>query len=228
MNNQTTTNEIWKDIKDYEGLYQVSNLGRVKRIVGKGCKKERILKPFKNGKGYLQVALCKNSDTKQPYVHRLVMETYNPCENMKDLQVNHRDEFKENNCLSNLEWMTAKENLNYGTRNERIAATLKNNPKISKAVRCLDDKKLYPSAVEIERQIGIAQQNISACCRGKLKSAGGYHWMFEKDYQNMLVAELLEIAFCGEENEPDGSDGSELVSICGQPLNDYLTMNEAI
>ena len=225
MNNYT--NEIWKDIKGYEGLYQVSNLGKVKRLVGKGCKKERIIKP-NLVRGYCQVRLSKDGTVKPLYLHRIILETFNPVEGMDKLDCNHRDENKENNCLNNLEWLSRKENLNYGTRNERAAATLKNNPKISKAVRCLDDKQLYSSMNEASRQIGISNGNISQCCNGKRKSAGGLHWMFEKDYQKMLVAELLEIAFCGEENEPDETDGSELVSICGIPLNNYLAMNEAI
>ena len=225
MNNYT--NEIWKDIKGYEGLYQVSNLGKVKRLVGKGCKKERIIKP-NIVRGYCQVRLSKDGTVKPLYLHRIILETFNPIEGMDKLDCNHRDENKENNCLNNLEWLSRKENLNYGTRNERAAATLRNNPKISKAVRCLDDKKLYSSMNEASRQTEINTGSISACCRGKQKTAGGNHWMFEEDYQNMLVAELLEIAFCGEENEPEETDGSELVSICGVPLNDYLAMNEAI
>ena len=228
MNNYT--NEIWKDVKDYEGLYAVSNLGRIKRVVGKGCKKERIIKP-NLVRGYCQVRLSKDGIVKSLYLHRVILEAFNPIEGMDKLDCNHRDENKENNCLNNLEWLSHKENVNYGTRNERAAAKLKNNPKISEVVRCLDDKRLYPSMKEASRQTGINIASISACCRGKRKSAGGKHWMLEEDYQNMLVAELLEIAFCGEENEPeetDGTDGSELVSICGVPLNDYLAMNEAI
>lgn len=219
MNNYT--NEIWKDVRDYEGLYAVSNLGRIKRVVGKGCKKERIIKP-NLVRGYYQVRLSKDGIVKPFYLHRIILETFNPIEDMDKLDCNHRDECKENNCLNNLEWLSRKENLNYGTRNERAAATL------SKAVRCIDDKKIFPSMREASRQTGISNGNISQCCNGKRKTAGGLHWMFEEDYQNMLVAELLEIAFCGEENEPDGTDGSELVSICGVPLNDYLAMNEAI
>ena len=223
MNNYT--NEIWKDIKGYEGLYQVSNLGKVKRLVGKGCKKERIIKP-NIVRGYCQVRLSKDGIVKPLYLHRIILEAFNPIEGMDKLDCNHRDENKENNCLNNLEWLSRKENLNYGTRNERAAATLRNNPKISKAVRCLDDKKLYSSMNEASRQTEINTGSISACCRGKQKTAGGNHWMFEEDYQNMLVAELLEIAFLNEEEEE--TDASELVSICGIPLNDYLAMNEAI
>lgn len=219
MNNYT--NEIWKDIKGYEGLYQVSNLGKVKRLVGKGCKKERIIKP-NLVRGYCQVRLSKDGTVKPLYLHRIILETFNPVEGMDKLDCNHRDENKENNCLNNLEWLSHKENLNYGTRNERAVSAL------SKAVRCIDDKKFFSSVKEASRQTGISNGNISQCCNGKRKSAGGKHWAFEEDYQKMLVAELLEIAFCGEENEPDGTDGSELVSICGVPLNDYLAMNEAI
>ena len=222
MNNYT--NEIWKDVKDYEGLYAVSNLGRIKRVVGKGCKKERIIKP-NLVRGYYQVRLSKDGLVKPLYLHRIILETFNPIEGMDKLDCNHRDENKENNCLNNLEWLSHKENLNYGTRNERAASTL------SKAVRCIDDKKIFPSMKEASRQTKINIGGISACCRGVAKTAGGKHWVFEEKYQKMLVAELLEIAFCGEENEPeetDGTDGSELVSICGVPLNDYLAMNEAI
>ena len=207
-----------RDIAGYEGLYAVTSCGRVWSY-----KNKIFLKPFKNKNGYLQVTLSKNGEQKKKhYVHRLVMETYEPCENMKDLQVNHKSEIKTDNSLNNLEWMTAKENLNYGTHNERSAAAR------SKAVRCLDDKKLFSSMKEASRQTGINIGGISQCCNGKRKSAGGKHWMFEEDYLNMITAELLEIAFCGEENEPDGTDGSELVSICEIPLNDYLAMNEAI
>ena len=219
MNNYE--NEIWKDVRDYEGLYAVSNLGRIKRVVGKGCKKERIIKP-NLVQGYCQVRLSKDGIVKPLYLHRIILEAFNPIEGMDKLDCNHRNENKEDNCLNNLEWLSHKENVNYGTRNERAAATL------SKAVRCIDDKKIFPSITEASRQTGIDIGSISQCCNGKRKSAGGKHWMFEEDYQKMLVAELLEIAFCGEENEPEETDGSELVSICGIPLNDYLAMNEAI
>ena len=189
--------------------------------MGKGCKKERIIKP-NLVRGYCQVRLSKDGTVKPLYLHRIVLETFNPIEGMDKLDCNHRDENKENNCLNNLEWLSHKENLNYGTRNERAVSAL------SKAVRCIDDKKFFSSVKEASRQTGIGNGNISQCCNGKRKSAGGKRWCFEEDYQKMLVAELLEIAFCGEENEPDGTDGSELVSICGVPLNDYLAMNEAI
>ena len=116
--------EIWKDIEGYQGLYQVSNWGNVKsfeRNGTKGC----ILKPSKT-KGYLRVVLCKNNICKTFSVHRLVALTFlendNPTEKT---QVNHLDENKQNNHVSNLCWCSCIENNNYGSRNERASKSLK-------------------------------------------------------------------------------------------------------
>ena len=107
--------EIWKDIKDFEGLYQVSNLGNVRRIkfINNKIEKEKItmLKPNKNI--YLQVMLCKNGKTKRKNVHRLVAETFIDNPNNYDC-VNHKDENKHNNSINNLEWCTRIYNMNYG------------------------------------------------------------------------------------------------------------------
>lgn len=121
--------EIWKDIKNYEGLYQVSNLGNVRslnRIVScniknnnKAIKKGKILKPNKKRNGYLQVCLLNKQKRKYCNIHRLVAETFIP--NLNHLsQVNHIDENKDNNCVDNLEWCSPKYNCNFGTRNSKI------------------------------------------------------------------------------------------------------------
>ena len=112
--------EIFKDISGYEGLYQVSNLGNVKSLNYLRKGKEQLLKPNSNKIGYLYVVLCTNCQPKKKYVHKLVAEAFiqNPygCS-----FVNHKDEDKTNNCVTNLEWCTFQYNCNYGTRNQRIS-----------------------------------------------------------------------------------------------------------
>lgn len=121
--------EIWKDIKGYEGLYQISNLGRIKSLERKIIRqhsttmllKEKILKQ-QNMNGYKIVRLSKNNTIKQYLVHRLVAVAFikNP-NNYKE--INHKDEDKSNNKLDNLEWCSHNYNINYGTGNERRKQT---------------------------------------------------------------------------------------------------------
>ena len=168
--------EIWRDIDGYEGLYQVSNKGRVKSLK---WGKERILKPHDNGIGYLRVALRKESSLKFIIIHRLVAQAFIPNLENKP-QVNHKDENKKNNCVENLEWATAKENSNHGTRNERVGDS-RSKPilQYSKSGEFIREWK---SAAEVERVLRINNSDIIACCRGKRKSAGGFVWKYkEKD-----------------------------------------------
>ena len=169
--------ENWKAISGYEGIYEVSDLGRVKSLK---FWKEKILKPKKTN-GYLLVSLYKDGHTKQLLVHRLVAEAFIP--NPQGLEtVNHKDEVKTNNVASNLEWMSQKDNLNYGTRNKRAGEALINHPKESKQVQKFDKQgnilATFPSINEALRVTGIDKGNISKCCLGKLKSAGGYVWKY--------------------------------------------------
>ena len=172
--------EIWKPIKGYEGLYQVSNFGRVKSLK---FGKEKILKQSKNKKtGYLHVVLCKNGILKTFRVHRLVAEAF--LDNPNNLPcVNHKDENKTNNNVDNLEWCNAKYNLNYGNRNKRISEKMTNG-KLSKPVLqyTLDGElvKKWPSAHECGRN-GYNRGNVVACCLGYLKFYKGYIWRYEKD-----------------------------------------------
>lgn len=181
--------EIWKDIIDYEGLYQVSNMGRVKglnRVVdnGKGVKmylNERLLKFSKSNNGYLGVVLCKNGKVRRFLVHRLVASAFvdNPCNKP---QVNHLNEVKDDNRAINLNWMTRKENINYGSGRKRLSKIVTNNPKTSKAViaTCLSTGKeiRFPSMNEIKRQ-GFNRRNVWSVLKGRKKSSKGYTWRYE-------------------------------------------------
>ena len=180
--------EHWKAIAGYEGLYEVSDLGRVKSLNYNHTGIEKILKPGKNQGGYLAVILCKDGKHKYMRVNRLVAQAFLP--NPLNLpQVNHRDEDKLNNAASNLEWCTASYNINFGTRNRRVAEAVakanRNKPKLSnrpKPVQQLDKQgnllATFPSTHEAERITGIRHGNICQCCLGRYKSAGGFVWKF--------------------------------------------------
>ena len=165
--------EIWKDKKDYEGLYQVSNWGRIKSIK---FGKEKILKLNKDKDSYLQVTLCKNNIKKVYKVHRLVAEAFLP--NSDNLpQVNHKDEDKTNNNVENLEWCDSLYNVRYGTGIER------RSKKRSKPVLqyTLDGEfvREWPSIMECGRN-GYSQGNIWICCQGKRQTHKGFRWSYKK------------------------------------------------
>lgn len=167
--------EIWKDILGYEGLYQVSNFGRVKSLK---FGKERILKLTKDKDGYLIVNLYKNNKSKTFKVHRLVAEAFIP--NPDNLpQVNHKDEDKSNNILSNLEWCDVKYNQNYGTRNKRIGKSNTNGKRSKPVLQYTLDGKFvreWESYRECKRN---GFNHVSECCRGKLKSCEGFIWKYK-------------------------------------------------
>ena len=144
--------EIWKDVVGYEGLYKVSDKGNiyiVERIGSNGRKFGGMtIKPRYTRDGYLQVALCKNGEIKNKYTHRLVAEAFIP--NPKSfLEINHLDEVKDNNELSNLEWCDSSYNNNYGSRIERIAQ------KNSKKVRAVNVESGRFSYTVQQRKLGI-------------------------------------------------------------------------
>lgn len=182
--------EEYRDIKGFEGLYQVSNLGNVKSLERKVWDSrgyyrtvtEKILKARKKGRGYLYVTLSKDGIDDDYYVHQLVACAFIP--NPQGLpEVNHLSEDKENNCVENLEWVSHEYNCSYGTRIKRIAEANTNHPKMSKPVISISKVSglitEYKSAHEAERITGINNGNIVKCCKGKIKSCGGYYWMYK-------------------------------------------------
>ena len=170
-------NEEWRAVKGYEGLYEVSDKGRVRRING------NVLRQWETNWGYKMVQLWKCGKGKHKSVHRLVATAYIP--NTKNLpQVNHIDENKTNNCVSNLEWCTARHNINHGTRNANVSKTRTNNPKICKRIAQYTDKGIfmaeYPSLQEAERQTGIKAGSIHYSANSGRKG-GGYIWRYSKE-----------------------------------------------
>ena len=177
--------EIWKPKKDYEGLYEVSNFGRVKSLGNgnSGNSKERILKPYKTKDGYLKIGLFKNGKRKKILVHRLVAETFLPNPNNLP-EVNHKDENKTNNFVGtpendykdgNLEWCTREYNQKFGTRTERIAKT-RSKPVLQISLKG-EFIREWKSAKECERN-GFNQGHVCNCCKGKRKSHKGFKWCY--------------------------------------------------
>lgn len=177
--------EQWKDIIDYEGLYQVSNLGNVKSLNYNHTGKEQILKASKTKDGYFQVPLWKNGERKWSRVHRLVASHFIPNDDLFKTQINHKDENKQNNNVNNLEWCNLQYNNNYGTRNKRIAKSNTNNQNRSKSVSqySLDGTFIreWQSMSEIKRKLGYQQANICYCCKGKYKTSYGFIWKYKND-----------------------------------------------
>ena len=188
--------EIWCDVKGYEGLYQVSNWGRVKSLNYNHTGKEKLLRPGKDGWDYLFVYLWKGGERKRYKIHRLVLSTFNPIENMENLDCNHLDENKENNHLSNLEWTTHKENCNHGTRNARVSEKNTNGKNSTPIVQLnLDGKYIrsYKSSMDAQRLGGFNPSNIIKCCKNKYMRDGNNIY---KGYRFMYLSEYMD-KYCG-------------------------------
>lgn len=183
--------EIWKDIEEFNGKYEISSCGRLRNKASKS-----VLKPRKNYKGYLDIKVC----GKTKLMHRMVAQAFILNLDNKP-QVNHIDEDKTNNNVGNLEWCTAKENSNWGTRNDRRVMNTdyrKRNSnygyihrldnvdwdkanktkKVTVVGKTIDGNALFSfqSIREASRSTGISYGHISECINGKRKSAGGYVW----------------------------------------------------
>lgn len=161
--------EIWKPVVGFENLYKVSNLGNVKSIYR--YKKQLI--PFKQKNGYLSVTIYKDGKKYFKLIHRLVAMAFIPNPLEKE-QVNHIDEVKTNNQVENLEWMTSKENMNYGTARARSSKAQ------GKSViqMTMDGEILNKFDTENETAIttGANRYKISAVINGHRKSTGGFRW----------------------------------------------------
>lgn len=158
--------EEWRPVNEYEGLYEVSNLGRIKSVA-----KAIYLMPSIR-EGYQFVTLSKNGKKLSKNVHRLVAKAFIPNPNNLPL-INHKDENKQNNNVNNLEWCTPKYNSNYGAGAKRSALAR------SIPVKQISEDGtfvIWNSFHEAQESSGVSRRDIYRVCEGKRKKAGGYIW----------------------------------------------------
>ena len=178
----------WRDIPGYEGRYQISSDGQVKslyrRVVdrngGTRTIRERILAPKKCGYGYLAGAMRPEGTKrfKNYYIHRLVAISFlGPAQS--GFEVNHKDEDKENNDVSNLEWIPKKENLSYGTREKRCSVRGLERSKRIIAIKDGVVVKDYSSLHDAAKD-GFSRYHIKQCCEGAAKAHKGYRWAYKE------------------------------------------------
>lgn len=187
--------EEWKDIKGYEGLYQVSSFGRIKSLNYHQKGIEQTLKLSSDKDGYKQVILYKDGSKRNFRVHRLVAEAF--IDNPDNLPlVNHKNEFKYDNFVDNLEYCDEQYNSNYGSRNNKVRNskygtffTELHKQRISKAKKIpvlqftMDNEfiRKWEGIVDASRELNICDGHISGCCKGKLKSIGGFKWRYAEE-----------------------------------------------
>lgn len=167
--------EHWKAVVGYEGLYEVSDQGRIRSLNYHRTGKWKIIKLSQMKQGYLKAVLCKNKKATTYRVHRLVAMAFIPNPNNLP-EINHINECPWDNRVENLEWCNHKYNCNHGTRVERI---VKNNSK--QVGQCTFDGKLifvFPNTGEAARQTGFSRGNIISCCNGNRKTCGGFMWKY--------------------------------------------------
>ena len=197
--NKLMIKEIWKttivDGEIYEG-FEVSNLGRIKSLNYRRTGKPKLMNPGKDKDGYFRVYLRKNRKQKKCYVHRIVAEAFLPNPEGKPY-INHKIEGKKGKTMNfvffnedgsvnkektTIEWVTAKENSNYATRNERISDAQINDPNKSKRVLQLSLSgeliREWESTHECERN-GFNHSSVCQCCNGKQKSHKGFRFMYK-------------------------------------------------
>ena len=200
----TDPKEVWKFVIQEENVfYFISNCGRflsatpINEKRRKKPFKVKIIAPYSNKKGYMIVRTINNGKKNYYQVHRLVLKVFLPTDNMETLQVNHIDGNKSNNNLSNLEWCTGKENIEHALKTGLIKNT--------KAVYQYDLDgnflKEFESITQAEKETSVFGANISACCKNKVRQAGGFQWRYYK--QNNIgkvrakkIADDLKTRYC--------------------------------
>ena len=182
--------EVWKDVKGYEGLYQISNLGRVRSFIKCNAHPNipRIISPYKHNSGYLRVDLGAGENNRQYSLHRLVASAFVDNPNNKPC-VNHIDGNKHNNAADNLEWVTYSENQKHafatGLKYCKYGKEHHNHSIVNQYTKTGEFIKQWFGFCEIERELKFSGSNIHACCNGKQKTAYGYIWRYANEQNNI-------------------------------------------
>ena len=193
-------NEKWKDIKDYEGLYEISNYSRIKsleRVNSRGIiLKEKILKPYKDRVSRYSIKLYKHGCKKGYFVHRLVGKEFIPNPYNKP-EINHIEPVTKEICdnrICNLQWCTSKENslwtIKCGNMYQPCLGKFGKDHHLSKPIIQLDLNnkfiKKWDNAREINRELGIDYRFVSRCCKHRCKTAHGFIFIFEEEYNDKM------------------------------------------
>lgn len=188
--------ELWKSVVGYEGLYEVSNLGRIKSLarqetftsalgkIVKRSRKGRIIIQSES-KGYSRAHMCKNGIVKIALVHRMVGVAFIPNPNNYP-EINHKNGIRSDNRVENLEWCSKSQNIRhcYDVLKRKVSPNVINvyggdHPASTPILQYdLNGNFLreWPSAIEIQRALNVNSPNIIACCRGKQQTCGGFSW----------------------------------------------------
>ena len=183
--------EVWKPVDGYEELYEVSNLGRIRRLkfVNMYGSQDKIiiLKPQKRKNGYIQIIFRDKERSSERLLHRVVAMAFLPKVDGKEF-INHKDGNKANNRVDNLEWCTRSENMKHAYRSGLAVPSSKGkfgeNSNSAKAVEMLDLNgnvlKKFGSLIDAAKFVGVSRSsNICMCCKnGKRKTAYGYMWRY--------------------------------------------------
>lgn len=236
-------NEIWRPIVGYEGLYEVSSTGRIRsvdRIVFQQGRNQmyrgKIMMPYKNNSGYYAIRLSKNNKKNNELVHRIVAKAFIPNPNNYPV-INHKDEVRINNNISNLEWCTYKYNINYGTARERLSEA--NGQKVAQYDLNGNLIKLYKSIKEAARVTGVCTSSINGCTLGKYYTGGKFIWIatdtpeqkiipkFSKKYRGKISQYDLNMNFIATYNSgreasiKTGFNHENICSCCRGVLKSY-------
>lgn len=158
--------EQWRDVVGYEGLYKVSDLGKVRSV-----RRRRLLRPGIKSTGYAQVTLSRDGVNRYYSVHRIVAAAFLPNPNALP-QVNHKNGKKQDNRLANLEWCSASENQQH---KYKVLGKSGGHPK---AVFCIETGQRWEAVHLAAQELNIHRTSISMVCHGRRKTAGGLHFKF--------------------------------------------------